>query len=620
MYNMHMERSQFHSIVRISWKGELEMKKFRYILALVLALTILMASPLSALAATHSVATSEELAEAFYNDTEKEVIINLEKDIVVEHYLEAGKDQSYTINGEGNTLANVGIGGEGEVVINADIVNEEVTYETSEGTESYTPDALSVSGGAQVTVNGDITAEDAAGVWVDDTVWEPVLDAEGNQVLDEDGYPKGEEKNLGASVTVNGDVTGDAGVVAYGTSEVTVNGDVSGQNVKDSEYAGEGIVANDKATVTVDGNVSGGDGYLTEEEMKEPEAYSDGRTAIAARDESTVTVTGDVTGGDAMGTCGWAADAIVAGDKATVAVGGDVTGGNVIANPDVEAEKFTDPDSGETYVNASAAGDAIVASYGATVTVEGNATGGSTNGESGEGGNAIVAESGDLEYDDAGKPKEPEAGSVTVEGTVSGGEGGENGADGAAIYYDSAMMYEEISTDLEEVLETPVEDLTDEDYMVMSYALYCVQENGDLTEEEMEAYGEAFEEELKALEAKLEAGEITQKQYDEQAAALEIAFAKEMLKEEASSLNLLELEPVGYAEITVGTIAEDSIRVNSTFGVADAQEYAKENVTEVYSNGNPATGESYSVVLFGLVAMTAMLGFAVVLNKRKETV
>ena len=120
------------------------MKKFRFILALVLVLTMVLSTPLMALAKSWDVTDSAGVENAFATDTDDEVIINMQNDIVMENSVVANEGQNYTINGNGNTISNVYIGGAGSVEVNADVTNE----------DNYA--AMEVSGDASVTVNGDV--------------------------------------------------------------------------------------------------------------------------------------------------------------------------------------------------------------------------------------------------------------------------------------------------------------------------------------------------------------------------------------------------------------------------------------------------------------------------------
>ena len=126
------------------------MKKFRFILALVLVLTMVLSTPLMAMAATHEAYGSDDIYNAFETDTDDEVIINMKNDIVMDYgdTLYSNEGQNYTINGNGNTLSDVVIDGAGNVAIDADITSE----------NNYA--ALIVGGEANVTVTGDVTGAD----------------------------------------------------------------------------------------------------------------------------------------------------------------------------------------------------------------------------------------------------------------------------------------------------------------------------------------------------------------------------------------------------------------------------------------------------------------------------
>ena len=61
------------------------MKKFRFILALILVLTMVLSTPLMALAKSWDVTDSAGVENAFATDTDDEVIINMQNDIVMEN-------------------------------------------------------------------------------------------------------------------------------------------------------------------------------------------------------------------------------------------------------------------------------------------------------------------------------------------------------------------------------------------------------------------------------------------------------------------------------------------------------------------------------------------------------
>ena len=378
--------------------------KLRKVFALVLAMTLVFSLTVGASATVwEDVDDFAKLAAAF-GDTDAEVQINLTNDIVNEYgdTLWANAGQTYTIDGQGYTLMDVHLAGEGEVVINADIVGSE--YD----------DALNTYEEVTVTVNGDIEAKEDA------------VDA-----------------NEQSTVVVNGDVssTGQDAIDADDQAEVTVNGDVRGG------VGADGVDADDQAKVTVNGDVYGGsgtapdaDGNLEYGNMSDPDGYSDGGAGVEADGNAQVTVDGDVYGGDSYGTYSYAGAGIEAGEEATVTVTGNVTGGDQIADPEVPASGIDE--YGNPYRYIGYAGDGILMANTADVTVGGDVTGGEASGQESVGGSGVYIEvslNADV-YTDPGTgetvadPIEP--GQVTVGGTVAAAEStAENGTDGAAVYY-----------------------------------------------------------------------------------------------------------------------------------------------------------------------------------------
>lgn len=520
------------------------MKKVRFILSVILALALLLATPLSALAATWDAETSDDVVNAFVSDTDAEVVINMKNDINMDTSVTANEGQNYTINGNGNVISDVSLNGSGTVEINADVT----------GVDNYA----------------------ALAVWDDVTV--------------------------------------------------TVNGDVSGHDVTEEEdWSAAGLEAGGSAKVTVNGDVTGGSGMQTEEVMEDPMGYSDGSVALSAYDNAEVTVTGDVTGGDAYGTYAWAGDGMYVKDEAQVTVGGDVTGGNVTADPEVEVYTETwEAENGETetFIANSVAGAAIVAESTATVTVGGDVTGGSTNGDAGEGGNGIILKVADSQYDEEGNKIELE-GAVTVDGTVTGGAGGENGEDAAAVYFDTYYdldLAAALEADPEDILAEILEAEENEDYealynsgyMALEMAFELMKENGDLTEEELEAFYEQFADmDGTPEEAMLEFLTAVQK----------------LIKENASSDNLLGLMADNFADLTVGDVSDaNGGAFDSNLGKAVAEDYAQEHVVVLNpkggssDNGNPTTGDNSGIMVVAAVMVVSMLGICALIVQRKRAV
>jgi len=428
------------------------MKKFRLITALTLALLLVLGTPLSAMAASWDVTDSQGVYDAFATDTDAEVVINMQNDINMDHYLTAGADQSYTINGNGHTISDVMLEGEGSVEINADVTGEDswvalnangdvavtVNGDVTSDNLGLFADGSDVTingdleGGmsvydAEITVNGDVTSEDSAGIYAsesDVTVNGDVnaqyngvtatdgsnVTIEGNVTSEESGgiYAYDSEVTVagditslydgvsaqdGATVTVEGNIDSDStGVFGYGEdTTVNVTGDISG------EYGG--VYVGESASVTVEGDVSSNDsdGISAWGEGTSVNVTGDvtGTTGVSAHEGAEVTVTGDVTA-QTREENGYAGAGVIASEGAAVTVNGDVTGADAAATE----EELQDPDFGEW------GGDGVDA-YNATVTVNGNVTGGDGVGTAGNGGTGVYAEDG---------------ADVTVNGNVTGGD------------------------------------------------------------------------------------------------------------------------------------------------------------------------------------------------------
>lgn len=654
------------------------MKKFRLITALLLVLLMTVGNPLTALAASWDVTDSEGVSHAFATDTDAEVIINMQNDINMDTSLEANEGQNYVINGNGNTISDVIINGEGSVDINADVTSEEsyaalevwgqaeVTVEgdvTGEycGVVAGDGSTVTVEGnvtsengmavdavGADVTVTGDVTGEysgivagEGSTVTVEGNVtanngsavniWSSnAEDPESSQDAPEETTEATPEDTVvtvvgdvtsvnGAAISANsgtvevtGNVTGQTGIYASGDAVVNVTGNVSGVDAADSEsnWSGTGIYAGDNAEVTVDGNVSGGNGSLTEEEMKDPEGYSDGGIGIDATNEAIVTVTGDVSGGDGMGTFSYGGVGVHAEGESTVTVEGNVTGGDVVADPAVEAlqEEVVIDAAGNTqtyYPCVSEGGDAVVANYGATVTVGGNVTGGSTNGDHGNGGNGILLQNYTM-YED----EQFATGSVTVKGTASGGANGADGKAGAAVYYSSWYGYLP-GFELQDILDKPAADLTANDVNILSVALNSMLMNGDLTEDELYAYADDFED------------RITDDMTEDDYMLLYGEIYQKIIAAEATDLDSLVEEVPDYAKVTVGALSDKGgTTVDSDVGVEAAEEYAKTNITVTApsTGSNPKTGDDFNGMFFAVLMSLSLLGIGVLLTQRKRIV
>lgn len=543
------------------------MKRTRILIALLLVMIMTIGMPLSALAATHDVSTADDVMGAVATDTDAEVTLNMKNDIDMDYNVISGNEgQTYTINGNGNAIANVGFDS-GNITVNADM----------EGSNGF-------FGDSNVTVNGNVEQVYA----FEDTVVNINGDVTGIDGTEEDSY-------------------GEVGVYAEDNAQVTVDGDVTGGDAFGQYSNGAtGVEANGEAVVHVTGNVTGGSGTLTEEDMLVVDGWSDGGNGVTAYDNAQVTVDGDVTGGDAMGSYGYAGTGVYAGGETEVAVGGDVTGGNVTVDPDAPVDEEYE------YVN-SLGGTAVEMDATATVTVEGSAIGGSTNDIDGNGGYGAYVYYDNSEYADP----EAEPGKLTVLGELSGGKGGEDGEDGVGLYldvyeYDEEFieMVQNLKHTLEEALAaTPEEiladleadDITATKYWTLECAFELLYENGDLTQEELDAY-----------HAELE------KIYEEAASPEEgmlavVAIAQQLVKDNASSMSLLELAGYEYPELELNKVSS----VDSFVGEVLAEEYLEENNTYVPSS-TPVTGDTFNVVLVTTIAVVALLGVGAVLVIRKK--
>lgn len=554
------------------------MKKFRFILALVLVLTMVLSTPLMVMAKEWNASTSDDVVNAFVTDTDKEVIINMKNDIDMDSTLTANEGQNYTINGNGNTISDVEIFGAGDVTIDADVT----------GDDGYA--ALVVGDQANVTVNGDVTGKDGDPDVVDTD--DPLSCSDGRVGVAAMGE---------AEVTVNGDVTGgDAygtfgwagtGVEAMDQASVTVNGDVTGGSVtadpdveayydEEGDYystsqGGDGVIASFDASVTVEGNVTGGStngdqGYGGDAVAVYDSYYYEEEENVSA----SVTVGGDVTGGDA--TNGQAGDAVVAYEMAVVDVAGDVTGGNATTGD---------------------AGAGIHTTNTAQVTVDGDVTGGTAT-DGGESAPGIIADGG-MYWED--NEQGIEQGTVTVEGTVSGGEGA------ASIFFftpkETEEYMEEIgNVDLEDVLEKAPADFSETEIMALSAAIQAMEENGDLTEEELKKY----QDEVDSIDSMEE----------------EIALVQKIIKAEMSQdidlqAAFLDLFGMNYSQITVGSVSEKN---GVAFGSSIGEEYAKKMAAKYVTQTavTPATGDSFNPMMVLAVALVSLMGTCALVFKKKS--
>lgn len=254
------------------------------ILAAALACIMLLSFSLTAFAKTwDDVFTEAQLADAFADDDEAGVVVNLSGSIGLYNDLVALEGQNYEINGKEYFLADVILHGGGEggsVTINADI----------KSTDSA---ALSVYEDVNVTVNGDVEGLTACN--------NAVVEITGN-VNGLSGDPEEEE---GVMTKPDGYSDGSAAIAACDQAQVTVHGDaVGGDSYGTYGWAGEGIYAEDSASITVDGDVTGGNAIADPNVAVNEFTYSRGGSGVYMHSTANVTVGGSVTGGSSNGDCG----------------------------------------------------------------------------------------------------------------------------------------------------------------------------------------------------------------------------------------------------------------------------------------------------------------------------
>lgn len=423
------------------------MKK-RKVLTTFIAGALALSLSISATAATwDNVDDYDKLSNAF-QDTEAEVHIILSGNITNENAetLTANIGQTYTINGKDYTLTDVHFGGEGDVIINADINGSE--YE----------DALNTYDSVNVTVNGEIS-----------------------------GYLDGIDANDQSIVKVNGNVSSkqEDAIDADDKANVTINGNVYGG------HGADGVDASDDAVVTVKGDVYGGDGLAPDEDgnlfegtMSDPEGFSDGGAGIEANINAQVKVDGNVYGGDAYGTYGYAGGGIEADDAAKVEVYGNVTGGDQIADPNVVPNIY-DEGTENQYMTSGRGGDGVEMMGTSDVTVGGDVTGGNASGQGAVAGcgayislTLTATSSRDSETGESVTTKNT-PGQLTVKGTITAGDStGKNGEDGVALFY--GQPYD---PETGEYLDNPIKQMTDEQIETicsnenLPYVRYCVTDN-----------------------------------------------------------------------------------------------------------------------------------------------
>ena len=432
-------------------------------LIVVLSLVVALVLPTNALAATHdNISSADALTEAYNNDTDSEVVINLSDNIGAVD-ITSRSASSLTINANNKIIdGGVSVGGDGSVAIN------DVTITASaDGTAG-----LSVKDSANVTVDGTVRSGKAEGVT-----------AVGGATVTVDGLVNGQTDGVyahgNASVTVEGQIIANEGVGIKAEDDATVSVSEPGRaitsrtdavNATDNaqvsvegsiKSAGNGVVAQKNANVTVEGNieaatygvnVDGGSGKTTVEVtgnittkdstsgagvksdyavVKIKGDINSASTGVRARadvPENTVEIEGNITaGGDGLAISGYDVAArvigsITAGNNGIVSstdgsaeVKGNVTGGangiyapscgNITVTGDVSGKNGS-ADSVESTENYSNGGNGINIDYGKVI-VNGNVSGGTSYGVQATGGAGIIAKSG---------------AKVTVSGNVTGGD------------------------------------------------------------------------------------------------------------------------------------------------------------------------------------------------------
>ncbi|MCW4013650.1 MAG: hypothetical protein NWF07_11750, partial [Candidatus Bathyarchaeota archaeon] len=309
-------------LVKLGTKGD-DMKKIFIVLRSVLAVCLCMMLPSVALAADWNVNTSQDVTDAYYNDTDATVNIFMMDDIVMSNYLGGSPEKTFTINGNGYTISNLVLVSGGTTVINADVSSSNRTYavevldETNVTINDDIEGSVYASGESTLTINGNVTGIDPGNdVDMDDP--EDYSDPNASAVVAGAGD---------ATITINGDVTGangygaygygQDGLNAYGNTNITVNGNVTAGNVIGKEtvgqeyyesMGGEGIYQDSySATITVNGDVTGGDtntklglagaGIVLDKGF----GYYLTRVSFTPDEAGAVTVTGVVKGGVATG-------------------------------------------------------------------------------------------------------------------------------------------------------------------------------------------------------------------------------------------------------------------------------------------------------------------------------
>ncbi len=317
------------------------MKKCFVALRGILAVSLCMMLPSVALAADWNASTSQDVTDAYYNDTDATVNIFMMDDIVMSNHLGGTTGKTFTINGNGYTISNLVFVSEGTTIINADVSSSNRTY------------AVEVLDEANVIINDDIEGSVAA---YDQSI-----------------------------LTVNGNLTG---IDAENSADMDDPEDYSDPN------AGTVVLGADDAIITINGDVTGATGYG---------AYAYGQDGVVAGGNTNITVNGNVTAGNVIGkeTVGKEEYESMGGDgiyqysyTASITVNGNVTGGSTntkfgLAGAGIVLTKGTNPEEGGGGGEIDSLSPAPLPESAGIVTVTGIAKGGVATGEDGVSGAAV---------------------------------------------------------------------------------------------------------------------------------------------------------------------------------------------------------------------------------------
>jgi len=357
------------------------------------ALLLAVSVPMQAIAAEFTVGTSDELAnswsEASSNaDTSNSFYITNNIDMN-SYTLQAEADKKYTVSsadGGDYELSHVRIdasdAGGGRVTIYTDVTAQDDTaltvvgdvdvtvkgdvIQTSATTANGNYVAIEAADGAELTIEGNVTAAEAGVYATDGSIMiagDVTLKSEGddtynNFVIDSD---------MGSTVIVEGDVvTEELGVLAMRDSNIVIRGDLALESTNEVDPNTNVISASDKSSVIVNGSVSSEEGGI-----------------IA--NQSSVRVGKDVVvDADTAGTGVFPSTAVSAINNSTINVGGSVvSSGNgidamisskVTVEEDmiVESSALNVDGSTVTISGSVASNDSSLITNGSNVTVHGD--------------------------------------------------------------------------------------------------------------------------------------------------------------------------------------------------------------------------------------------------------